>query len=95
MPVKCILWLSTLLIQVIGSWCQALPLGNENANFNVHSLFNTPGRVGDHVPPVRYVAWYLVVRMGVRTAVSSVHTLAVQSPIDRKYLELKGLRRSP
>ena len=45
---------------------------------------NTPGRVGDHVPPVRYDEWYLVDMMGVLR--SSIHTRAVQSPIDMKYL---------
>lgn len=43
------------------------------------------------LPPVKYVGWYLVVRMGVLTAVSSVQTRAVQSPMERKYLEEKGL----
>ena len=52
----------------------------------------TPGRVGDHVPPVRYVPWYRVVMIGV--FMSSIHTRAVQSPTDMKYFGNHGFRSS-
>lgn len=43
-----------------------------------------PDLVGDQRPPVRVLPWYLLVTMG--DLRSSFHTLAVQSPTDRKNL---------
>ena len=51
---------------------------------------NSPGRVGDQHPLVKYELWYRVYMMGV--LMSSHQIFAVQSPTDKKYLVWAGFR---